>query len=227
MLVSLTLVRSTSIAIEARKSLSNMPRFVTPADHRRIPPAPDLRCTDIDYKGVVYGTQLAIHFMRQNAIPGGQIVATASISGVHPVCSLPEYCGAKAAVIGFCIATAPVLKVKENITFNVVCPGVVATRNIPPPMREAFGSMITDVQTVIKAYHRYLSDPTLNGEICEASVDQVLVQPRQVFGAGEASKKVGTVYDPLFAAVHGESCEVPGAMGGAMQERWEDKEIAD
>ena len=36
--------------------------------------------------------------MRQNPTPGGAIVATASISGVHPIESLPEYVGAKAGV---------------------------------------------------------------------------------------------------------------------------------
>ena len=191
----------------------------------RIPPAPKLHCTDVDYKGVIYGTQLAIHFMRQNPTPGGQIIATSSLSGVHPLCSLPEYSGAKAAVIGFCLATAPVLKIKENITFNVICPGAVATPNIPPPMREAFGSMMTDMRTVVRAYHRYLSEPTLNGEICEASVDKVLVQPTQPYGNGKASKMAGTVYDPLFAAIHGELSGVEGATGGQKMGRREGDDI--
>lgn len=65
---------------------------------KEIPPAPDVVTTNVDYLGVVYGTQLAIHFMRQNPTPGGQIVATASIAAVHPHSSFPEYCGAKAAV---------------------------------------------------------------------------------------------------------------------------------
>jgi hypothetical protein len=67
-------------------------------DRGRIPPKPDLLCTDVDYKGVVYGTQLAIHFMRKNKRPGGKIVATASVAGVVPHESYPEYDGAKAAV---------------------------------------------------------------------------------------------------------------------------------
>jgi NAD(P)-dependent dehydrogenase (short-subunit alcohol dehydrogenase family) len=64
----------------------------------RIPPKPDLACTDVDYKGVVYGTQLAIHFMRKNKTPGGKIVATASVAAIVPLESFPEYDGAKAAV---------------------------------------------------------------------------------------------------------------------------------
>jgi NADP-dependent 3-hydroxy acid dehydrogenase YdfG len=57
-----------------------------------------MACTDVDYKGVVYGTQLAIHFMRKNSTPGGSIIATASIAAVHPHETYPEYDGAKAAV---------------------------------------------------------------------------------------------------------------------------------
>jgi NAD(P)-dependent dehydrogenase (short-subunit alcohol dehydrogenase family) len=47
---------------------------------------------------------------------------------------IPEYCGAKAAVINFVRTMAPVLKVKENITINAVCPGIVETPIIPPEM---------------------------------------------------------------------------------------------
>ena len=68
------------------------------ADLGRIPPEPDLLCTDVDYKGVVYGTQLAIHFMRKNKVPGGKVVATGSVAAVVPHESYPEYDGAKAAV---------------------------------------------------------------------------------------------------------------------------------
>jgi NAD(P)-dependent dehydrogenase (short-subunit alcohol dehydrogenase family) len=99
-----------------------------------IPPEPDTSCTDVDYKGVVYGTQLAIHFMRKNAVPGGKIVCTASVAGLFPFEIIPEYCGAKAAVINFVRCMAPVLRVKENITINAVCPGIVETPIIPSEM---------------------------------------------------------------------------------------------
>lgn len=48
-----------------------------------VPPAPDMSCTDVDYKGFVYGTQLAIHFMRHNSPPGGKITGTASVAGQY------------------------------------------------------------------------------------------------------------------------------------------------
>jgi short-subunit dehydrogenase len=49
--------------------------------------------------GVVYGTQLAIHFMRKNTVPGGKIVTTVSAAALYPHETYPEYDGAKSAVI--------------------------------------------------------------------------------------------------------------------------------
>ena len=100
----------------------------------KVPPAPNMLCTDVDYKGIVYGTQLAIHFMRKNKTPGGAIVATASAAAIHPHESYPEYNGAKAAVLNWVRGTARVLKIKENIRINCVMPGIVATNIIPREM---------------------------------------------------------------------------------------------
>lgn len=36
--------------------------------------------------------------MRKNKVPGGKIVATASVAGIMPLPTYPEYDGAKAAV---------------------------------------------------------------------------------------------------------------------------------
>ena len=100
----------------------------------QIPPAPNLLCTDIDYKGIIYGTQLAIHFMRKNKTPGGAIVATASVAAMHPHESYPEYNGAKAGVLNWVRGTSRILKIKENIRINCIMPGIVATNIIPPEM---------------------------------------------------------------------------------------------
>lgn len=100
-----------------------------------IPPEPDLSCTDADYKGVIYGVQLARHFMKYNQPqPGGKIVVTSSVGGVVPHPSYPEYCGAKAAVNQFVRGVAPLLKQRENILINCVLPGIVATPIVPPEM---------------------------------------------------------------------------------------------
>ena len=103
-----------------------------------LPPEPDLSCTDADYKGVIYGVQLARHFMRYNQPrPGGRIVVTSSVGGVLPHPTYPEYCGAKAAVNQFVRGVAPLLLQREDIYINCVLPGIVATPIVPPEMIEA------------------------------------------------------------------------------------------
>ncbi|KAJ6072429.1 hypothetical protein N7467_010514 [Penicillium canescens] len=121
-----------------------------------IPAPPDLSVVDINYKGVVYGTQLAVHFMRHNPQPGGRIVVTGSIGGVFPHESYPVYCGTKASVNHFIRGVAPLLKQKENILINCVMPGIVNTPIVPPEMIEAVTlECLTPVQTILNAYETF------------------------------------------------------------------------
>ncbi|KFZ04683.1 hypothetical protein V501_09070 [Pseudogymnoascus sp. VKM F-4519 (FW-2642)] len=157
-----------------------------------IPPAPNLLCTDVDYKGVVYGTQLAIHFMRKNPTPGGRIIATASVAGVYQHPTYPEYNGAKAAVINFIRGIAPVLKLKENIHINTVLPGIVPTKIIPQAMLDAVApEHLTPVSTIVAAYEDLLrEDNELNGEAVECSVEERIVVPQTEFVNGAATSQV-------------------------------------
>jgi NAD(P)-dependent dehydrogenase (short-subunit alcohol dehydrogenase family) len=75
-----------------------------------IPPKPALLSLKACYESFLYGVQLAIHFMRMNDVPGGQIIATSTIASIHPHQTFPEYCGAKAAVSSF------------NFTYHCGCP---------------------------------------------------------------------------------------------------------
>ncbi|KAF2837877.1 15-hydroxyprostaglandin dehydrogenase [Patellaria atrata CBS 101060] len=165
-------------------------------DHRgsnKIPPKPDLSCTDIDYKGVVYGTQLAIHFMRKNKTPGGKIVAT---------------------VLNFIRAVSRVLKIKENITTHAVLPGIVHTNIIPQAMIDAVSSeALTPVSSIVSAYNRFLDgDDSLNGEALECAADKQMFVPRPEYLNGGISKRACTVWDPLFKMYHHELSELPDAI---------------
>lgn len=75
--------------------------------------------------------------MRLNPIPGGAIVATASIAAVHPHPSYPEYNGAKAGVLNFMRGVRDILWSKEGIRMNCVLPGIVNTNIISKEMVEA------------------------------------------------------------------------------------------
>ncbi|KAK0856366.1 hypothetical protein LTS02_010645 [Friedmanniomyces endolithicus] len=196
-------------------SSSTLTAASTPSAPTQIPPAPDLKCTDVDWKGVLYGTQLAIHFMRKNPTPGGAIVATASIVAVHPHASYAEYNGTKAAVLNFVRGSAGVLKVKENIRINCVMPGIVDTAIVPRQMIAAVDpSDITPVSTIVSAYLRLLDDESLTGQGIECSVDKQLPFTDPPLMNGKHTKRAATVWDPLFKIMHGENSGLADAIAG-------------
>ncbi|GME28340.1 putative 15-hydroxyprostaglandin dehydrogenase protein [Neofusicoccum parvum] len=179
------------------------------------PPAPDLACTDADWKGVVYGTRLATHFMRQNRpVPGGRIVATGSVGAIFPHRTYPEYCAAKAAVVQFVRAVAPVLKEKDNITINVVHPGIVDTPIVPPEMIAAVSrECLTPVETILKGYRVFLEDETgMTGKNMEASGKSLHYYEMPEMANGRVTKRSVTVWEPLFLMMHHEKSGLPDAI---------------
>lgn len=181
-----------------------------------LPPEPDLSCTDIDYKGVVYGTMLAVHFMRHNPpdARGGKVILNASIGGVFPHMSYPEYCGAKAAAIHFVRGVAPLLKQKENILVNMVLPGMVATPIVPKEMMEAVTpECVTPISTILKAHDVFVEDETgMCGKSLEASAEDLRWYDLPEYGNGYKTKRAVTVWEPLFKMMHGEESGLEGAI---------------
>ncbi|KAL1963866.1 hypothetical protein VTN77DRAFT_7672 [Rasamsonia byssochlamydoides] len=180
-----------------------------------IPPEPNLFCTDVDYKGVIYRVVLATHFTRHNRPqPGGKIVVTASIGGIFPHRSYPEYCGAKAAAIQFVRGVAPLLKAKENIFVNSVLPGIVSTSIVPPEMIAAVTpDCLTPVKTALDAYQLFLEDDTgMAGEVLEYSADKLIFYNLPEMGNGRVTKRAVTVWEPLFRQMYGEDSQLPDAI---------------
>ncbi|KAL4949787.1 hypothetical protein BDW69DRAFT_197803 [Aspergillus filifer] len=179
-----------------------------------VPPAPNTDVVDINYKGVVYGTQLATHFMRHNPTPGGRIVITGSIGSIFPHRTYPVYCGTKAAVNHFVRGMAPMLKSKENILINVVMPGIIDTPIVPPEMTAAVTpECVTPMDTVLKAYQIFLEDDTgMAGELLECSAHKLIYYHLPELGNGRITKRAVTVWEPLFRMMHGESSGLPDAL---------------
>ncbi|KAF2270872.1 15-hydroxyprostaglandin dehydrogenase, partial [Lojkania enalia] len=159
-------------------------------DSEKIPPKPDLICTDVDFKGVVYGTQLAIHFMRKNKNQADRI-----------------------KVINFVRGTARVLKSKDNISINCVCPGIVHTSIIPQAMIDAVSvECLTPVSTIVAGYERFLNDESLYGKVIECSADKHFFLETPSLANGHVSKRAVTVWDPLFQMYHHASSGLPDAI---------------
>ncbi|KAK3071581.1 hypothetical protein LTR53_008350 [Teratosphaeriaceae sp. CCFEE 6253] len=179
-----------------------------------VPPAPDLTCTDVNWKGVLYGTQLAVHFMRRNSVPGGVIVATSSIVAMHPHPSYAEYNGTKAAVLNFVRGSAGVLKGKDNVRINCTLPATASDAPAPGTPLTLVLISITPIPNIVSAYIRLIQDEFLTGQGIECSVDKQLFFPDPPLMNGKHSKRAATVWEPLFKVMHGEHSGLADAIPG-------------
>jgi NAD(P)-dependent dehydrogenase (short-subunit alcohol dehydrogenase family) len=180
-----------------------------------VPPEPDMGCTGTCFKGVVFGTTLATHYMRHNSgSPGGKIVVTGSMVGIYPCATFPEYCAAKAAVHQWVKTVAPVLHKKENIQINCVMPGSVDTSARPDFCKAFLPEHMTKKDNIIAAYDRYLTDEenTMIGETVEAAHDTLVPWDHPGYKTGEFARRTEQVFEPWFTEFHGERSDLPGAL---------------
>ena len=136
------------------------------------PTKPDMATFDVCLSGVYYGIKLFAHYSSRNPVPGGKIVATASIGGLYPNPGLPQYSAAKSGVIGLVRSLAPVAA-PHNITINAVAPSLVSTALAPPSLLKKYPKhLVTPMKTIMRAFDE-LMDETLNhnGEVVEGNID--------------------------------------------------------
>lgn len=187
------------------------------ASVEEVPAKPDTSCTDIDFKGAVYGTTLATHFMRKNPDgKGGKIIVTGSMIGIYPCATFPEYCAAKAAVHQWVRTVGPVLHKKENITINCVMPGGIETPAMPGFSEAFLPEHMTLRSTLLAGYDLFLDDEQNNrtGELVEAAHKDLITWGHPGYKSGAFAKRTEKVYDPWFSIMHGETSDLPGALEG-------------
>ena len=179
-----------------------------------LPPEPDTSCTDTVFKGLLYGTVLATHFMRHSPAGGGKIIVTGSMIGVYPCATFPEYCSAKAAVHQWVKTTGPLLKKKENITINCVMPGPVNTSAMPDFSEAFLPGHMTLKSNLLSGYSTFLDDAEnkRTGETLEAAHDQLIFWGHPGYKSGEIARRYGKVYEPWFKMLHNEKSGLPGAI---------------
>lgn len=180
-----------------------------------LPPKPDTTCTDIDFKGVVYGTTLATHFMRFNSKgKGGKIIVTGSFLGIYGCATFPEYCAAKAAAHHYVRTVAPVLLQKENITINCVMPGPIET-DVVAGFTDAFApEHLTLKPVLLSAYDHFLEDRDNieTGQLVGTTHKDLIFWPRPGYKEGPILKRYEKNFDPWFKMIHGESSELADAI---------------
>ncbi|KAF1837685.1 NAD(P)-binding protein [Decorospora gaudefroyi] len=180
-----------------------------------LPSEPDTTCTDIDFKGTLFGTTLATHFMRHNPHgKGGKIIVTGSLIGIYPCQTFPEYCAAKAATHQWVKTVGPILQVKENITVNCVMPGGIETPAMPG-FSEAFRpEQMTLRSNLIAGYDVFLDDAenVKTGQLIETAHDKLFEWGHPGYKSGAFARRTEAVFEPWFKLVHGETSGLPGTI---------------
>lgn len=199
--------------ITDQSSVYNLHRRDAPIEN--LPSEPDTTCTDTDFKGIVYGTTLATHFMRHNPHgKGGKIIVTGSMIGIYPNQTFPEYCSAKAATHQWVKTTGPILKLKENITVNCVMPGGVKTPIADGFSKAFFPEQMTSKSQLLSAYDLFLEDTenTRSGQTIEAAHNNLVDWGHPEYKSGPFAKRTDTVFEPWFETMHGEKSGLPGTL---------------
>lgn len=179
------------------------------------PPEPNLDCTDIDLKGTMFSTTLAIHYMRHNPdCKGGKIIVTGSMLGIYPCQTFPEYCAAKAAIHQWVKTLGPILKIKENITINCVMPGGIETAAMPGFSKAFLPEQMTLRSTLLSGYDVFVQEKEniRTGETLEAAHDKLVEWGHPGYKSGAFAKRTEAVFEPWFKMLHGENSDLPDAI---------------
>jgi NAD(P)-dependent dehydrogenase (short-subunit alcohol dehydrogenase family) len=138
-----------------------------------LPPPLDSLVLDINLKSVVTTSYLALHFFRQNKVPGGNLVITASSGGLYPTAYLPMYAAAKHGCVGFTRSVADGLA-GSGIRVNCICPGTVATGLLKKEEWDKFPQeTFTPVEKVAEAVLMLVEDGKLTGQSVELVQDRL------------------------------------------------------
>ncbi|EXJ78176.1 hypothetical protein A1O3_09337 [Capronia epimyces CBS 606.96] len=162
------------------------------------PKKPQMVDNEVNTVGVYYTCYLAMHYMRQNPVKGGQIIITSSAAGIYPSYSIPLYTASKHAVVGFMRCLAPVL-LREGIRVNATLPGAVKTPFMSEEGWAAFPeSMFTTLDNIVGGVNKLLDDPDASGVALEISQGNYYPRPQHEW-SDEAQKLICTAagkFDP-------------------------------
>ena len=144
---------------------------------RSNPPAPDLKVTEVNFKGVLYTTHLALFWLPRNpgstaadprAIPSRTVrdphlLFVSSIAGIGPVPTQAEYTASKHALIGLYRSLSGTSFV-HGVRTNLLCPYHIATPLLTWESRILVaGGALGKCKDVVEAATRFVANPQIVG----------------------------------------------------------------
>ncbi|KAK3113848.1 hypothetical protein LTR53_008455 [Teratosphaeriaceae sp. CCFEE 6253] len=144
------------------------------------PPEPNTSLIDINLKGTILTSQLALHYLGKSSreFSPGSLIITASSAGFYLSQVSPAYSASKHGVVGWARSIAPAAWRENKARINAICPGIVRTNILPDAVYQMFpNSMLTPVSKVTEVVLLLLDNESVNGgpargqtvEICGAN----------------------------------------------------------
>jgi NAD(P)-dependent dehydrogenase (short-subunit alcohol dehydrogenase family) len=131
--------------------------WLTPEGYRKV--------MSVNADGVFYGLAAVLPSLIQNG--NGSVLITSSVAGIGPLNIDPIYAMSKHALIGLATSLAPALAAK-GVRLNVICPGAIDTRIVPPDMKAAIGDSVQPPSFIADVVVRVLEEGR-GGEVWVAS----------------------------------------------------------
>lgn len=165
---------------------------------------------DINMKGVINTTTLAIHHMRSQPSPGGSVTITSSIAGLQRFRAV-DYGTAKHAVLGFMRGMKQVLaKEKVPVRINAITPSWTRTGVVPEVIMNQLGVELQSPLAVGRGAVGLMADESRDGHLIHIAlgrykeIDEAVLLPAFQGIVGEGNELEDTTLMHMMEAMGGE-----------------------
>lgn len=129
------------------------------------PPEPDLSTLDINLKGAIFTTRLALHHLAATpASDDRSIILIGSIASFASGPAMVLYCASKHALLGFFRSLRLYPSHTANVRLNMVCPYFVDTPILPVAAKALLAGLeLARLEDVVESVARLVCDENIAG----------------------------------------------------------------
>ncbi|CUS15433.1 unnamed protein product, partial [Tuber aestivum] len=128
------------------------------------PPEPDMTTVDVNFKGVLYTTKLALHHLRSSPVGQRELILVGSMSSFASGPMMAIYSATKHGVLGLFRSIRLFPSKRDGVRINMICPYFVDTPIVPIGGKVMLaGLQIAVLDDVVDAVSRLVCDEGIAG----------------------------------------------------------------
>jgi NAD(P)-dependent dehydrogenase (short-subunit alcohol dehydrogenase family) len=128
------------------------------------PPEPDLTTVDVNFKGVLYTTKLALHHLRSSPVGQRELILVGSMSSFTSGPMMAVYSATKHGVLGLFRSIRLFPSKRDGVRINLICPYFVDTPIVPLGGKLMLAGLeIAELDDVVDAAARLVCDEAIAG----------------------------------------------------------------